>query len=209
MIRKTLVLILLIFIGLPSLSRDKECNLVEDPVNARFQALLKRHKFLTPVYHKKCGYSNAFADGAKITVCDELFGIKGLTDDMILLVLLHEEGHNFYKHAQKRTALVNLMDSLKPTDKTYRLFRKSIVAYIQQNEFEADEYSYKIAVKEKLDNSACYALKFFTPPSNNIEDDEDSTHPATWRRVHRCLEVFNPSLYPNLEGQDNSAREEN
>jgi Zn-dependent protease with chaperone function len=202
MVKKLIVLILLVFIGLPTLSKD---SANDSAASTRLAKILAEYKFATKVYHKKCGLINAYADGEVITVCDEMLDNQNITDEMLVLILFHEEGHHIYKHVQKRKTLLDVRDSLNPTEKTYRLFEKSIVAYIQQNEFEADEHSYKKAIEQKLSINSCYALKMFTPPSNHLEDDEDSTHPTTWKRIHRCLEVFNPNLYPTPAGQDNSS----
>jgi Zn-dependent protease with chaperone function len=133
---------------------------------------------------------NAFADGSQITICDEMLGLEDLTDDMLLLVLLHEEGHNFYRHTAKIANLVKTLNDLKPNQKTSKLMVELVTALRQQHEFEADEYSYNKSSKLRLSEESCEALSKFSEPSDVQEDDSDSTHPSSWKRIHRCKDVL-------------------
>jgi Zn-dependent protease with chaperone function len=193
-----IVFLLIIFTILSVISASSSIGTKDAELNLRLKSVKSRYSFSYPIERKKCGFINAFADGKKITVCDEMLLNPNLTDDMILMILLHEEGHNALGHITKSYMLMKSLMSLNMNNKTSRLMSEAVRSYMQQNEYEADEYAYSKAVKLNLDSKVCYAPTKFTNASTVQEDDEQSTHPSTWKRVHRCLDVLNPGLYPEF-----------
>lgn len=190
-IKKYLSVFLLIILTLPSVNlASSSVNERDLELNLRLKSIKSRYSFIFPVDHKKCGMINAFADGSQIIVCDEMLALEDLTDDMLLLVLLHEEGHNAHKHISKVANLVKTFNDLKPNQKTSKLMTELVTALRQQHEFEADEYSYSKSSKLHLSEESCEALSKFSEPSDVQEDDSDSTHPSSWKRIHRCKDVL-------------------
>jgi Zn-dependent protease with chaperone function len=171
-----------------------------DQVQIRFNKLIKGYDFKAPTRLEKCGQPNAFSDGFKIVMCRETMELTQFTDDMFYLVMFHEQGHHVNKHSAKRAQLIKAMESLSPSDETFRIFKQALISYIRQNEYEADEYSLVEAKKFNLSVSACNWYKLIDPNSTVTQDDSQSTHPASWKRMYRCKEVL--GAINNIPPQD-------
>lgn len=155
----------------------------------RFESITRRYKFKAPIFLETCGTINAFSDGKRLIICRELFEQTTISDDQVLLVMLHEEGHHVLKHRDLIEGLQFTLKALKPTEETWRWFERAILALILQNEYAADEYSYRKAKELNLPEETCRAIKQIDSSSTNRTPDS-ATHPAAWKRYHRCIEIL-------------------
>lgn len=104
--------------------------------------------------------------------------IKQLSDDELLAVIAHEQGHIALKHAINSFQHAPYIEIYDKANKTVVMIKKETA---QQNEIDADNYAIEILRKQKLNPTALISMLMKMPVHNDVDL---TSHPAISKRIN-------------------------
>lgn len=111
--------------------------------------------------------------------------IKLLTDDELLAVIAHEQGHIALKHAINAFQHAPYIEIYDKANKTVVMIKKETA---QQNEIDADNYAIEILRKQKLNPAALISMLMKMPVHNDVDL---TSHPAISKRINHISQKLN------------------